>query len=740
VNKRLAAIVGIATFLVLAGTGAGFALWSSNATITGTVKAATLADNCTSSSKLTNGGLENPNISPATLTNLATTGLPGWSVLNDTTIEVWRNHNDTAMPVHPLPAAEGSQLVELNGNGPGTLYQDIATVPGQRVHWSVKHHGRWGTDTMKVSINAPGAALVQQSQFSTPNTEWRTYEGTYTVPAGQTTSRISLTAVSTATANNSVGNLIDDISFGVGPCLTSTSTITNVTTGNSTFRVGDVVEYVTTLTNSGGNHATSSVFTASVPAGLTYSPGTIAIDGVTKSDSAGNDQAEISGATITARLGQDASASAGGDIPPANTVTVRFRATIQAAAAEGNLTFTSSTGYVDALVPTWPLTAVSPTLTTPVAGSADIAVAAQTIPVIGPGSGGQNRTWTFLVTNNGPSTATGVSVVVNVPSNMVTPKTVTIAGGGTCSTVVSNASTCTVGSMTPGSTRTITYTGRMDASPANQYDVTATATSTSSDAVPGNNSATGTAAYDGQAPSQPLNFTATRASATQVNLTWQTSNDNVAVVGYRIYRNGTLVTTTSGTGTTFQDTGLTSNLPYWYWVQAIDAAGNVSPASTGDGAVTFSTTSKYIVKFLGNTNTTTCLMPDDTNENSVIKVRPCTTTPVERRQWSFFTASGGAVDDNVYIEFASASTKRWRVDNNNNSELVRTSADADTNAFAQWNLGASWDGTNAYVEIRRSSSLGKCIDVQNGNTTAGTQVQQYDCHNGYQQRFVLGTE
>ena len=51
---------------------------------------------------------------------------------------------------------------------------------------------------------------------------------------------------------------------------------------------------------------------------------------------------------------------------------------------------------------------------------------------------------------------------------------------------------------------------------------------------------------DTQAPSVPNGLTANAASATEVDLTWQASTDNVGVTGYTIYRNSTTLTTVSG--------------------------------------------------------------------------------------------------------------------------------------------------------------------------------------------------
>ena len=89
------------------------------------------------------------------------------------------------------------------------------------------------------------------------------------------------------------------------------------------------------------------------------------------------------------------------------------------------------------------------------------------------------------------------------------------------------------------------------------------------------------------APTVPQNLNATTASSTQINLTWQASTDAVGVTGYRIYRGGTLLTTS--VATSYADTGLTASTLYSYTVSAIDAAGNESAQSTSDSDTTSAT-------------------------------------------------------------------------------------------------------------------------------------------------------
>lgn len=80
-------------------------------------------------------------------------------------------------------------------------------------------------------------------------------------------------------------------------------------------------------------------------------------------------------------------------------------------------------------------------------------------------------------------------------------------------------------------------------------------------------------------PSTPTGLAALAASSSQVNLFWSPATDNVAVTGYRIYRNGSSTPLTTAASTSFGDTGLSAATTYSYTVAAVDAAGNASPQS-----------------------------------------------------------------------------------------------------------------------------------------------------------------
>ena len=85
---------------------------------------------------------------------------------------------------------------------------------------------------------------------------------------------------------------------------------------------------------------------------------------------------------------------------------------------------------------------------------------------------------------------------------------------------------------------------------------------------------------DDTVPSTPTLAT-TSVAVTTIGLSWSTSTDNVAVDFYRLFRDGTLIATTSSSTTlVFTDTGLTGSTSYSYALAAVDTSGNVSGTST----------------------------------------------------------------------------------------------------------------------------------------------------------------
>jgi len=81
---------------------------------------------------------------------------------------------------------------------------------------------------------------------------------------------------------------------------------------------------------------------------------------------------------------------------------------------------------------------------------------------------------------------------------------------------------------------------------------------------------------DTQAPTVPQNLTGQAVNASQVTLSWNASTDNGGgtVAGYRIFRNGVALATS--TGTSYTDNTVAASTTYTYRVAAFD---NASPAN-----------------------------------------------------------------------------------------------------------------------------------------------------------------
>ena len=170
-------------------------------------------------------------------------------------------------------------------------------------------------------------------------------------------------------------------------------------------------------------------------------------------------------------------------------------------------------------------------------------------------------------------TTTPTTVIDTAPPALTNSTTATVSFHSTGSGATF---TCSLdGAAAKACTSPATYTGL--AQGAHALTVTA-----SGGATP----ATANWTVDTTPPSVPTGLSASAVSSTQVDLSWTGSSDNVGVTGYDIYRNGTLLTTTSGTGTTYSDTTVTGGKIYSYAVDARDGAGNVSGQSSPPATAT----------------------------------------------------------------------------------------------------------------------------------------------------------
>jgi len=79
---------------------------------------------------------------------------------------------------------------------------------------------------------------------------------------------------------------------------------------------------------------------------------------------------------------------------------------------------------------------------------------------------------------------------------------------------------------------------------------------------------------DNQAPTIPSTLTVSNVTEDTAILNWNASTDNVGVIQYNVYQNGSLIASTPNTN--FNIGGLTSSTTYLFYINAEDAAGNIS--------------------------------------------------------------------------------------------------------------------------------------------------------------------
>lgn len=449
-------------------------------TVTTSTVSAQASGNCPPvMTQLVNQSFESPVISNASSSQKDESLIPGWSTTaTDRKIELWSSG------FLGVQAAAGRQFAELNATQASALYQDVQTTPGQTLTWSLAHRARQGTDTMRVLIGTPGRTGVEVARFSDTTAGWGRHDGVYTVPAGQTVTRFAFEAVSSGSGSTSIGNFIDDISFGTPACVVAQKEV--VATGSA--NVGDVLTYVVRLTNEGGSATDSLSLTDAIPTGTTLVAGST------------SPTATLSGSTLTFQ--PVGAAGVPGVLEAGGTTVVTFQAKVTSAAAQTNVTNTATVTYNDGIAQSGFSTN---TVTTPVNVAADLEIE-KGVNANGAVLSGGTVSMTLSTTNHGPSAAAGVVVTDQLPSGF-TAQTPLPSG---CS-VAGSLVTCTVGALANGATSTFTISlTAPTVSQATQAFNTAKVTSTTFDQHPENDTSTAGISVE---PPTPANLTLAKTAS-----------------------------------------------------------------------------------------------------------------------------------------------------------------------------------------------------------------------------------
>ncbi len=224
---------------------------------------------------------------------------------------------------------------------------------------------------------------------------------------------------------------------------------------------GNSLTYTITVTNNGPSQATNVSLTDVLPSGVTFT-----------SVSSSQGTASNASGTVTATLG---------NLNPSSSATVTLVVGVNPT-TRGTLTNTTTVTATETETNSSNNTA---TASTTVNGTVDLAITKT--DASDPVAAGGSLTYTIVVTNNGPSTATNVSVSDTLPSGLTfTSATSTV---GTVSNVGS-AITGAIGTLAPAATATITVVAAVSSSATGTLTNTATVTATETESNSANNTAT----------------------------------------------------------------------------------------------------------------------------------------------------------------------------------------------------------------------------------------------------------
>jgi uncharacterized repeat protein (TIGR01451 family) len=431
------------------------------------------------------------------------------------------------------------------------------------------------------------------------------YSGTFTlvynVNAGATGTITDTATVATTSRDTNLNNNSATVTIGVASPTQADLSVTNSGSPNP-VSAGNNITYTQSVTNNGPAAATTVSFTDPVPANTTV-------------------------ATLTGPAGWTCSTAT---TPPSCTIgtmaantTANFTFVVKANAGVAAGTTITQTDSVSSSTSDPNSGNNSATVNVQVAHSADLSVTNTANPV--PVQAGNNITYTQMVTNAGPSTATGASMTETTPTH-TTFQSITFPAGWSCLTPAVNGTgpiACTNPTLATGSgTFTVVLTVNAGTTAGTAINNTVSVTSNVSDPNLANNSATAAdiVATATQADLVVTNSAAPTSVAAGSNVTYTQSvtNDGPAAAS------GATFMQTTPPNTTFQ-----SITPPAGWtcgtLPPVGGTGTITCTDGGNLAVGAANTANFTLVLQVNSSTpsgTSITESDSASATNAVLVSP----------------------------------------------------------------------------------------------------------------------
>ncbi len=426
---------------------------------------------------------------------------------------------NTASPV-PVQAGNNityTQVVTNAGPSPATTASFTETTPANTTFQSITPAAGWACTTP--AVGGTGTITCTNASFAVGS-------GSFTVALKVTAGTAAGTAISdtvgvaSAVSDPNSANNTATAADVVATATQADLVVTNSATPSSVAAASNIT-YTQSVTNNGPATATGATFTQTTPPNTTF-------QSITPPAGWTCGTLPAVGGTGTITCTDGSSLGVGG----ANTANFSLVLQVNSGTPSGTNITETDTASATNVVPSLTTNTASSTVVVANANSADVAIVKTATP--NPVTEGTLLTYSLAVSNNGPASATNVTVTDTLPS-VVTYLSVNTTQGS-CSEAGGTV-TCLLGTMANGGTATITVL-TLPGTPGIVTN-TATVSADQTDPVTSNNSSTQTETITAPTKITLQSFSAysgtDKNGASRVVLMWKTGGE-VHNFGFNVYR------------------------------------------------------------------------------------------------------------------------------------------------------------------------------------------------------------